>query len=92
MPFGIFGGMKTSFRYFPFTELTLLEVVRLSGFPYSTVWRHTSGKRKISAEAALVYEQTLGVPREKLRPDLWPPEETLQEAPATQGEVSHASQ
>ena len=72
MPFGIFESMKTSFRYFPFTELTLLEVVRLSGFPYSTVWRHVSGKRKISAEAALVYEKTLGVPREKLRPDLWP--------------------
>ena len=36
----------------------------------TSVFRHCKSKR-IPAEAAVHYEATLGIPRWKLRPDLW---------------------
>lgn len=65
-----------------FGELSIQDVVRLSGYPYPTVWRHASGKRNVSPEAALRYERTLGIPRSELRPDLWPPEDGTSSSPA----------
>lgn len=50
----------------------------LCGMSNVTVYRHISGERSISAEAAVKYEAGLGVPRHALRPDLWP----TSEAPA----------
>ena len=81
----------TRIQAFADTGMTIPEIAKESGFPYTTVWRHAVGQRAISPEAALVYENTLGVPRSKLRPDLWPPDENKLEAPATQGETPHAS-
>lgn len=36
----------------------------------TSVWRHCRAA-KIPAEAALVYERNLGIPRHVMRPDLW---------------------
>jgi hypothetical protein len=43
------------------------------GWAPSTVTRHLAAKR-VPADACVVYERCLGIPREVLRPDLWPPE------------------
>ncbi len=37
----------------------------------TSVFRHCKAER-IPAEAAVLYEATLGIPRWMLRPDLWP--------------------
>lgn len=66
--------MKTATLFFPHTTFTLQQVVKLTGFQYSTVWRHVRNVQSISAESAVRYEKALGVPRSKLRPDLWPPQ------------------
>lgn len=44
------------------------------GMPYQSVYRQYRGQRRPSGEFALLYEELLGIPREKIRPDLWPPE------------------
>ena len=41
------------------------------GLNYGSVYSHYSGYRTVTAEAALVYERVLGIPRWELRPDLW---------------------
>lgn len=86
MPFGIHMLMKTQ-NSSPFQGWSLYAIAHRMGIPYSTVWRHAFGKRQITAEFALRYEQELGISRSKLRPDLWPPEDgathtTKQEEPA----------
>ena len=40
----------------------------------NAVYRHCRGE-KISAESAVLYAKTLGIPRSEIRPDLWPPTE-----------------
>lgn len=56
-----------------FLGFPLPTVAKASNLPRTTVWRHATGNRKISAEAALVYSKALGVPLSQIRPDLWPP-------------------
>lgn len=46
------------------------------GMPYQSVYRQYRGERKPSGEYALLYEKLLGIPRSKIRPDLWPPDES----------------
>ena len=55
-------------------------VSREAGLPYTTLWQHYTGRRKITAEQAMKYERVLGIPRSELRPDIWPPTEA---APTT---------
>lgn len=54
--------------------LSLTDISKM-GISYRTLYAHYSGKRKISAESAILYEQLLGIPRHVLRPDLWRDEE-----------------
>lgn len=44
------------------------------GMPYQSVYRQYHGQRKPSGEYALLYEKFLGIPRNEIRPDIWPPE------------------
>ena len=62
----------TRIQAFTDTGLSIPEMAKVSGYPYTTVWRHVVGQRSISPEAVIVYENKLGIPRYKLRPDLWP--------------------
>ena len=62
----------------------------VDGLDYCYAYKQYMGQRGLSAEYALVYERLFGIPRSELRPDLWPPQENLQDAPTT--EASHASQ
>lgn len=50
-------------------------VSRESSLPYTTLWQHYTGKRRVTAEQAMKYERILGIPRSELRPDIWPPTE-----------------
>ena len=50
--------------------LSPLEASR-KGMPYQSVYRQYRGQRKPSAEFALLYERILGIPRWKIRPDIW---------------------
>lgn len=43
------------------------------GIAYGTIYSHYRGSRNLSADAAIAYEELLGIPRHELRPDLWPP-------------------
>lgn len=52
--------------------LSVAEVSRRTGIPYTTVWRQVDGSRPITAEAAVKYDTFLGIGRHLLRPDLWP--------------------
>lgn len=79
---------KNYFRGFP-----LVSAAKLANVEYSTVWRHFSGKRKITAEYALRYHKALGIPLSELRPDLWPPEPEKDDTPpapttTSQGEAN----
>ena len=56
--------------------LTPIEAHR-RGMPYQSVYRQFRGQRKPSGEYAILYEKTLGIPRSEIRPDLWPPTESL---------------
>lgn len=51
------------------------------GIPYLTIVQHCNGSRKISAESAIRYARSLGIPLSELRPDLW-----RQEAHAAEGQ------
>lgn len=54
--------------------LTFDEMARLAGFSSrSAVFQHCTGSRRISAESAIRYSRTFGIPLCQLRPDLWPP-------------------
>ncbi len=56
-------------------DLTFPMLASLTGTPsWGTVFKHCHGAR-ISAESAMRYHKTLGIPLSDLRPDLWPPEE-----------------
>lgn len=41
---------------------------------FQVVYDHCQGKKRISAETAVVYHDAFGIPLSDLRPDLWPPE------------------
>ena len=64
--------MKTKRERIFFQGIPLSVVAKLSGFSVVTVWRHAFGIREISEEAALRYEETMGINKRLLRPDLWP--------------------
>lgn len=65
--------MKHIREVFSALGITAAEAARATGFPYPTVWRHLTGARGVSPEAALRYEAALGIPREHLRPDIFLP-------------------
>lgn len=73
-----------------FHGYSLTSVAKLANVQYSTAWRHFSGHREISAEYAMRYHKTLGIPLSDLRPDLWPPEQ--EEKTPTQLSAESASQ
>lgn len=73
----------TRIQAFTDTGLSIPEIARASGYPYTTVWRHAVGQRTISPEAVIVYESKLGIPRYKLRPDLWPAPQEVSNAQET---------
>ena len=50
-----------------------MEISKETGIGYSVVWRHLHGQKKISAEFAMKYHKTYGIPLHELRPDLWEP-------------------
>lgn len=52
-------------------DLTFEALTAKAGEDKTSVWRHCHTKR-IPAEAVLVYEAALGIPRWLMRPDLWP--------------------
>ncbi len=58
-------------KYLGIVGLNMLQASRKSGIPFSTIQGHCAGTRRISAELAVKYEDTLGIPKEALRPDLW---------------------
>lgn len=62
------------------------------GMPYQSVYRQYHGTRKLSAEYAITYEQVLGIPREELRPDLWPPTEAAPTMPDESGQCGECLQ
>lgn len=79
--------MKTHFEeIFSARGWVVSEVSKKHGIPHMTLRQHIKGTRSISAEQAIKYERLLGIPRSELRPDLWPPESSQNEA----GEFSHA--
>ena len=49
-------------------------ICKEKGIPYTTLWQHYRGTRKVTPEMAIRYESLLGIPRSELRPDLWPKE------------------
>lgn len=64
--------MKTLENILDELGLSVARASKLSGIPYWTIYQHKRGWRAISAESALKYEQTLGISKSDLRPDLWP--------------------
>ena len=54
--------------------LTVLTASKKSGILYQCIYQHARGFRKVSAEDAVKYENLLGIPRNEIRPDLWPAE------------------
>lgn len=54
-----------------FYGYVIAEASRLSGVAYADVWRHAHNERRISADMAMRYHETLGIPLEQMRPDLW---------------------
>lgn len=68
--------MNTSFcKLFQERGLTAASASRISGIPYVTILQHIKGTRGISPELAKQYEKFFGIPKSKLRPDLWAPEQ-----------------
>lgn len=65
--------MKTALANFFDGHGAMARASRETGIPYVTIMQHVHGRREVSAEAALRYENALGIPRWKLRPDLWEP-------------------
>lgn len=55
--------------------ISIMEAARRMGINYVHVWRHCTGRRRVTADYAMRYHKTLGIPRSELRPDLWPPTE-----------------
>lgn len=47
---------------------------RCSGLSLFAVHSHCKGTKKVSPESAMIYEESLGIPKEIFRPDLWPPD------------------
>jgi DNA-binding transcriptional regulator YdaS (Cro superfamily) len=61
-------------------DLTAADLVRI-GFSVRGVNYWRSGGRKVSIQAVLTIEATLGIPRHELRPDIWPaPQRTRRKA------------
>ena len=68
--------MNTLQQAFQVRGLSCREAAQ-AGLRYQTVWLHVHGFRNIGVKSALRYEAVLGIPRSELRPDLWPPAETI---------------
>ena len=74
-PFVVLPKPKTELeRYRRDHELTFKQLsVKVGVKSVSVVYAHCMGTRKMCAENAVAYSNTLGIPRSELRPDLWPP-------------------
>jgi transcriptional regulator with XRE-family HTH domain len=52
--------------------LTYDELAALVGINSATVWKHCKlPGRKVSGESAILYHRALGIPLERIRPDLF---------------------
>lgn len=70
--------MNTTFcKLFWEKGLTPASASRISGIPYVTILQHIKGTRGISPELAKQYEKFFGIPKSRIRPDLWPPDSIL---------------
>lgn len=65
--------MKTFREILEARGLTPTQAARESGIPMVTIAMHYYGQKKVSAASAIRYEEKLGIPREEIRPDYWPP-------------------
>jgi hypothetical protein len=63
--------MNTLEAYRQQNTLTFKALAQKAGNDQTSVFRHCKAKQ-IPAEAVLLYEANLGIPRWLLRPDLWP--------------------
>ena len=66
--------MKTFREILQARGLTPTQAARESGIPMVTIAMHYYGQKKVSAASAIRYEEKLGIPREEIRPDYWPPQ------------------
>jgi len=55
--------------------LRLIDLSRILGVNKATVTRWS--QRDVPAETVLTVERATGIPREKIRPDIYPPEDVL---------------
>lgn len=55
--------------------LRLIDLSRMLGVNKATVTRWSQGD--VPAETVLTVERATGIPREKIRPDIYPPEDVL---------------
>ena len=53
--------------------LKLKDLMNKEGICYAHANRQYYGKRPVSPEYAIKYEEIFGIPRYELRPDLWTP-------------------
>lgn len=74
--------------------LTFEKLAQLAGFSSRTVvFDHCKGTRGLSAESAVKYWQSLGIPKESLRPDLFGGvRESSSNQFITSPDTSHASE
>ena len=57
-------------KYLDDKRLTVADLVRETGLPYMTIRNHVLGNRKLpNVEAALIYEEKLGIPVSSWRQD-----------------------
>ena len=42
------------------------------GIPYQTIYKQYHGDREVTADYALKIEYVSGIPKEEIRPDIWP--------------------
>lgn len=55
--------------------LSYAKMAAMAGFSArSVVYAHCHNLRVVSAESAVKYNRTFGIPLCQIRPDLWPPE------------------
>ena len=62
--------MKTFKQIIDDLGLSCVDVSK-KGIPYQTARKHYLGTRPITAKYALIYEQSLGIPRHELCPHFW---------------------
>ena len=66
------GDMNTFAKSLDTRGISVREAALKPGCKYQTVYKRYTGDRNVSAMAALICEQALGIPRSELCPDLMP--------------------